>query len=427
MRNRLAAIAFGGTILATCRPRNIPTLAVLPASRSVTIAPGHAAPGDSAGIIITGADGALYWTATAQNSWTAVATREGRGSAVLIWRRITPPLEVGTYVDTITVTVNGAVGSPAMVIDSIVVTSGAGGAPIAEAAPPGRMAAGANLTLGPNTSLHGFRIFPASDPWNQPVDTAQVDPNSNLILSTIGLGVPLHPDFGANWNGGPFGLTYLVVPDAQPRVPVKFSYASESDRGPYPLPPNTPIEKGDAHVLLITQHSLMLYETFGTTGGPPWAAGSGAIFDLVNGTTRPAGWTSADAAGLPIMPGLVRYDEVHDEGVIRHALRFTVTHSRKAYVAPARHFASPSTDARLAPMGMRVRLKASIDISKYPPMDQVILKALKRYGMIVADNGGNFYVSGTADARWNDDALNMLKTIKVGDFEVVRMEGISTP
>lgn len=283
--------------------------------------------------------------------------------------------------------------------------------------------------MGLNGSFHGLRLFPASDPWNQPVDTAQVDPNSGAILAAIGVGRNLHPDFGANWNGGPFGIPYVVVADATARSAVTFEYAGESDAGPYPIPANPPLEPGgDRHLLMVTQDEFKLYELFFVNGGPgAWTAGSGAIFDLANGTLRPAGWTSADAAGLPILPGLVRYDEVHELGEIRHALRFTVSRTRRAYLPPARHWASSSTDPLRPPMGMRVRLKADYDISAFPPAAQVILRALKTYGMIVADNGSDFFLSGTADARWNDAVNNTLKQVKVGDFEVVRMVGMVTP
>lgn len=281
--------------------------------------------------------------------------------------------------------------------------------------------------LGPNASLHGKRVFPATDPWNTPVDTAPVDPNSANLIASIGTATGLHPDFGANWNGGPFGIPYVVVSGTQAKVPVSFYYADESDPGPYPIPADAPIEggassTGDRHVLVIDRDNWRLYETFdshpNTSGG--WDCGSGAIFDLTNGTTRPAGWTSADAAGLPIFPGLARYDEV-SAGEITHALRFTVAHSRKAYVAPARHWASSNTSTNLPPMGMRVRLKASFDISGFPPQAQVVLRALKKYGMIVADNGSNWYISGAPDARWSDDQLNTLKSVQGSNFEVVKM------
>ncbi len=277
--------------------------------------------------------------------------------------------------------------------------------------------------LGLNASLQGRRVFPASDLWNQPVDTAQVDPNSAAILAQIGVTKPLHPDFGST-----FGIPYIVVPDTLTRSSLTFTYSDESDAGPYPIPPNPPIESdGDAHLLVITQHEWKLYELFGLSqSGGRWQAGSGAIFDLTNGTARPAGWTSADAAGLPIFPGLVRYDEVYQRGEIDHALRFTIQHTRSAYLPPARHSASNSYDTLRPPMGMRVRLKASFDISGYSPQMQVILRALKKYGMIVADNGGDFFLSGTADSRWNDDVDNALKQVHVGDFEVIRMTGVVT-
>jgi hypothetical protein len=274
-------------------------------------------------------------------------------------------------------------------------------------------------------------LFPANNLWNRPVDTAQVDPSSSLILGTIGLTVALHPDFGANWNGGPFGIPYIVVPDGTARVSVPFYYPDESDPGPYPIPPNPPIEPGggDSHLLVVTQNEWKLYELYPliSDGSGGWTSGAGAIWNLASGAPRPPGWTSADAAGLPILLGLVRYDEVYLHGEIDHALRFTVQRTRRSYVAPASHVASSSSNVAYAPMGMRVRLKASFDISGYPAQAQVILRALKKYGMIVADNGSNFYLSGTADARWTDDVNNTLKQVKVGDFEVVRMDGIVTP
>ncbi|MGH7594201.1 MAG: hypothetical protein ACRELE_10185 [Gemmatimonadales bacterium] len=263
-----------------------------------------------------------------------------------------------------------------------------------------------------------------------PVDTARVDPNSVAILGAIGLTKRLHPDFGANYHGAPYGIPYVIVPDTLTRVKVPFTYAAESDPGPYPIPPNPPIEPGggDRHLLVITRESWKLFEIFTLERrNGRWSGASGAIFDLQTGAERPAGWTSADAAGLPILPGLVRYDEVYQRRAIDHALRFTIVHSRRAYVPPARHWASVSTEPSLAPMGMRVRLKAGFDIAGFPPPAQVILRALKKYGMIVADNGGDFFLSGTADARWNDDMNRTLKQVRVADFEVVRMQGLVAP
>ena len=283
-----------------------------------------------------------------------------------------------------------------------------------------------------NGDLLGRRIFPASDPWNTAIDREPVDPNSANLIASIGLNTGLHPDFGANYNGGPFGIPYVSVKGTQAKVGVTFDYSNESDPGPYPIPSNAPIEgganaSGDRHVLVIDRDNWMLYELFDAhrlTNGT-WHAGSGAIFNMTTGTTRPAGWTSADAAGLPILPGLVRYDEV-SKGAINHALRFTIVHSRRAYIAPARHFASSLTDVNLPPMGMRVRLKASFNISSYPASDQVILAAMKKYGMIVADNGSNWYISGAPDPRWNDTDLNALKQIKGSNFEVVQMSPVTT-
>lgn len=289
--------------------------------------------------------------------------------------------------------------------------------------------------LGANASLHGALVFPEDNWWNQPVDTLPVDPNSSAFINSIGRNTGLHPDFGANWDGGPFGIPYIVVAGATPKRTVEFDYAGESDPGPYPIPDNAPIEggpdsDGDRHVLIIDRDNWLLYELYyfhfpETTGGS-CTAGSGAIFDLKTNTLRPDGWTSADAAGLPIFPGLVRYDEVVEQGEITHALRFTAAHTRHAYVFPARHFASNHTSAFLPPMGMRVRLKNSFDITSYSPHNQVILRALKKYGMFLADNGSNWYISGAPDTRWNDDELNQLKTITGNAFEVVEMGAITT-
>ncbi|MFM9874355.1 MAG: hypothetical protein ACKVQS_12930 [Fimbriimonadaceae bacterium] len=302
-------------------------------------------------------------------------------------------------------------------------------------------ASGVEIVLGsgetdsgsPNASLQNIQIFPTNNPWNTPVDTSPVDPNSANLIASIGLTTKLHPDFGANWNGGPFGIPYIIVPGTQKRKAVTFDYSDESDPGPYPIPSNAPIEggsnaTGDRHVLVVDSTNKKLYELFDAhpQSDGTWHAGSGAIFDLQTGALRPAGWTSADAAGLPILPGLVRYDEV-TAGEITHALRFTVAQSRRAYVSPARHWASSNTSANLPPMGMRVRLKASFDISPFGPQTQVILRALKKYGMIVADNGSNWFISGAPDSRWSDNDLNGLKSVAGSNFEVIQMQGLTTP
>jgi hypothetical protein len=287
--------------------------------------------------------------------------------------------------------------------------------------------------LGPGASLHGKRVFPADNPWNQDISTAPVDPNSANLIASIGLNDSLHPDFGTVWAGAPNGIPYIVVSGTQPPVPINFTdYGDESDPGPYPVPSNAPIEggtnaTGDRHVIVIDRDNWLLYElysAFPMGGGASWNAGCGALFNLSSNALRPAGWTSADAAGLPIFPGLVRYDEVFEQKEITHALRFTAEFSRRAYVYPARHYASSDTNPNLPPMGMRVRLKASFDISRFSPAMQVILKAMKKYGMFLADNGSSWFVSGAPDSRWNDDELSTLGAIKGSDFEVVKMGAI---
>jgi hypothetical protein len=289
--------------------------------------------------------------------------------------------------------------------------------------------------LGPGASLHGKQVFPPDNPWNQDISNAPVDPNSARLIAAIGADDRLHPDFGTVYRGVPNGIPYIVVSGSQPSARVNLtSYASESDPGPYPIPRDAPIEggpnsKGDRHVIVIDRDKWRLYELFSATPNPIgtiWTAGSGAIFDLKSNALRTDGWTSADAAGLPIFPGLVRYDEVFEQREIRHALRFTVKRSRRAYLHPARHHAGHGDESDLPPMGMRVRLKAAFDISSYSPSNQVILRALKRYGMFVADNGPSWFLSGAPDPRWSDDDLGMLKNIKGFNFEVVRMGRIIT-
>jgi hypothetical protein len=287
--------------------------------------------------------------------------------------------------------------------------------------------------LGAGASLNGKRLFPADNAWNRDVSDEPVDPNSANLIASIGLGTTHHPDFGTVWNGAPNGIPYVVVSGSQGRVPITFTaYGDESDPGPYPVPADAPVEggpngTGDRHVIVIDRDNWKLYELYRAfPGGSGWSAESGAVFDLSSNALRPAGWTSADAAGLPIFPGLVRYDEVFGRREIAHALRFTAARTRRAYVHPARHFASSNTDPNLPPMGMRVRLKASVDIAGYSPAMQVILRALKKYGMILADNGSNWYVSGAPDPRWDDDELRTLKSLRGSDFEVVKMGTVVT-
>lgn len=287
--------------------------------------------------------------------------------------------------------------------------------------------------LGADASLNGRRPFPSDNPWNTDVSSAPIDANSTTLIASCGSN-GLHPDFGTVWDGAPNGIPYVVVPGTQGRVPVSFTYASESDPGPYPVPPGAPIEggatsTGDRHVLVIDRDNWKLYELYDAhpvNGGAQWTAGSGAVFDLASNALRPAGWTSADAAGLPIFPGLVRYDEAVGQSEIRHALRFTCPRTRRAYVAPATHWASSSTDASLPPMGMRVRLRPDFDVSTFPPEVRVILRAMQKYGMLLADNGSGWYVSGAPDPRWSDDNLATLSRVRSTDFQVVRLGTVVT-
>ncbi len=300
-------------------------------------------------------------------------------------------------------------------------------------------------SLGRNASLNGAVPFPPDNPWNTDVSRAPVDPRSSAILSSIGLTRGLRPDFGSGtWNGAPIGIPYVVVAGAQPRVPVQFvDYPGESDPGPYPIPSDAPVEGepigqsgvgvGDRHVIVIDRDSNRLYEMFSSFRNPDggWRAASGAVFHLDSNRVRPTarpGWTSADAAGLPVFPGLVRYDEA-STGLIRHALRFTLPTTRRAYVPPATHWASSSTDPNLAPMGMRVRLRADFVVpGSFSTESRAILVALKTYGMFLADNGSALFLSGAPDPRWNDSRLRAeLGQVKASDLEVIRMDGLVTP
>ncbi len=279
-----------------------------------------------------------------------------------------------------------------------------------------------------NGPLNGRRPFPASNWWNTDISAQPVDANSATLIASCGLR-NLHPDFGTTWNGAPNGIPYALVGSGQKLRPVTFQYASESDPGPYPIPKAPPIEggpngTGDRHVIVVDTIAWKLYELFDAhpvNGGLSWRAGSGAVFDLNSNALRPLYWTSADAAGLPIFPGLVRYDEAVQRGAIQHALRFTCPRTRRGFITPARHFASNDPSPSLPPMGMRVRLKASYDITTFPPEVRVILTAMKRYGMLLADNGSGWYVSGAPDPRWNDSNLGTLKRVPSSAFEVVQM------
>lgn len=264
-------------------------------------------------------------------------------------------------------------------------------------------------------------VFPKSNPWNRRVDRLPVATNSAAIIASIGTGAGLHADFGSGlWNGSPIGIPFDVVTRSTPRSRVSFEYADESDHVGYPIPKRVHVEGGsDHHALLLERSSCRLYELGGLERrGGHWHAWAGATWSLRSNRVRPAGWTSADAAGLPIFPGLARYDEVR-RGLIDHALRFTVERTRRAFVYPARHFASNLTDPNLPPMGLRVRLKASFDVRPFPRQARIVLVALKRYGMIVADNGSNWYISGGPNRGWSNDQLHTLGRVTGSNFEVV--------
>ena len=278
-------------------------------------------------------------------------------------------------------------------------------------------------------TLAGCPVFPASNPWNQKVDKLPVAANSAQLIASMGTAGGVHADFGNGlYNGSRIGIPYVVVhASTTPKSRVTFQYADESDKGPYPIPAGVPIEgypqhadQGDRHVLIIDRDACRLYELSGMSkANGSWSGWSGAIWSLRSNAVRPAGWTSADAAGLPILPGLARWDGDAATGVIRHALRFTAEHTRRAYIYPARHYASSSTDPSLPPMGLRVRLKVGVKIADLPPQARIVAQAMKTYGLILADNGSNWYVSGAPSPKWSNDQLHALGRLTGADFEVV--------
>jgi hypothetical protein len=291
------------------------------------------------------------------------------------------------------------------------------------------------MSLGRGASLNGFIPFPADNAWNQNIFNSPVDPNSDAIINFIGSSTPLHPDFGAGlYAGQTIGIPYIVV-SGDPFVNINFTaYGSESDPGPMPIPADAPIEgypkpgNGDRHVLVLDRDNCWLYEMYSSypEKSGDWKAASAAVWDLLNDEQRPYTWTSADAAGLPVFAGLARYDEVAS-GQINHALRFTLQYSEQAFTPPASHWANNSSNADAAPMGMRLRLKSSFDISSFPPQSKVILAALQQYGMIMADNGSSMYISGDPDNRWSNNDLGSLKTVPASEFEVILINPLYTP
>jgi hypothetical protein len=293
-----------------------------------------------------------------------------------------------------------------------------------------RGAEGRPLPGAPNCPL-----FLPDNHWNLRVDRLPVHPRSAEIVRSIGLDEHVHADFGSGlWQGGPIGIPYTTVGRRQRRVPVEFEYASESDGRRYPLPRGVPVEggrdaDGDRHVIVVDRSRCRLFELFAAyprDGGARWSAGSGAIWNLRSNRLRPRGWTSADAAGLPILPGLARYDEVR-RGRIDHALRFTAARTRRAFIYPARHFASELTDPSLPAMGQRLRLRRGFDISGFPRQSRIVLRALKRYGMILADNGSSWFLSGAPNPGWSDDDLHSLHRVPGRAFEVVDSSRLPRP
>jgi hypothetical protein len=278
-------------------------------------------------------------------------------------------------------------------------------------------------------TLSTLQIFPTDDPWNRDISHDPIDPNSTALIAEIGRDKPLHPDWGKK-----YGIPFQLIDATTPRVSPIFEYADESDKGPYPIPldpliegvaANGPSVDGDRHILCLDPAAKKLYELFHCRLlNGQWHCGSGAIFDLtrISKAQRPRSWTSADAAGLPIFPGLARYDEICIKKELTHALRFTVVKTRRAFVPPATHFASRSNDPRLPPMGLRVRLRADFDEKPFPPPVQVLLRGLKKFGLILADNGSDWFISGATDQRWDDEALHTLTRVKGRDLEVVQPE-----
>lgn len=281
-------------------------------------------------------------------------------------------------------------------------------------------------------------VFPADNIWNARIDGLPVDPRSDLYVASIGVDAPLHPDFGSGlWEGAPIGIPFVTVPPDQPPVPVRFAafdgedpIPDESDSGPFPVPPDAPVEggaeaDGDRHVLVVREGECVLYELYRAAPNPDgsWNAVAAARFDLTGHALRADGWTSADAAGLPILPGLVRFEEVA-AGEIAHALRFTAPATRRDHVWPARHFASPHDDGALPPMGQRFRLRADFDLSDFSPHNRVILRALQTHGMILADNGSPWFLSGAPHDGWDNDDLHELRRVTGADFEAVDVSGL---
>jgi hypothetical protein len=317
-----------------------------------------------------------------------------------------------------------------MALDGATAASRPTGPRIAAAPPRSR----GHATAATPPRISGCQVLPADNPWNQRVDELPVPRDSARVIARIGISDHVHADFGTRYAGAPNGIPYTVVGAHARRARVRFQYASESDRGKYPLPRGVAIEggprsTGDRHVIVLDRSTCTDYELYAAqphNGGRSWSAGSGAIFHLGSDRLRPAGWTSADAAGLPILPGLARYAEAAG-GAIDHALRFTAPCTGPRYVYPARHLAATCSGPDAPPMGLRVRLKASVDISHLPLQARIVARALKLYGLILADNGSPWYLSGAPSPHWNDDALHHLGQLSGRDFQVVDTSSLPHP
>ena len=290
------------------------------------------------------------------------------------------------------------------------------------------------MSTGQGASLNGFVPFPSDNLWNKDISSAAVDSNSTAIINYVGSSIGIHPDFGSGqYNGSYMGIPYTVVDGTQPLIPINYqAYGSESDPGPMPIPLTAPIEgypnpgTGDRHVLVLDSANCFLYELYSSyPQTSSWNADSGAVWDLLADEQRPYTWTSADAAGLPIFPGLVRYDEVAS-GAIHHAIRFTLQNSSAGFTPPASHWASTTSNTTAPPMGARFRLKSSFNISGFSATNQVILTAMQKYGLILADNGSSMYISGAPDDRWDNSDLHNLGQVTASDFEVLQISPLYT-
>jgi hypothetical protein len=316
-----------------------------------------------------------------------------------------------------------AVGVPAALAVGVFAVAGVAVAALTSFDRPATVAEPADRVRPPGPVIGGCPVFPADNAWNRDISGDPLHPQSDAIVAKIQSigGDNLHPDFGENPD---YGIPYVVVPADEPLAPITYRlYGDQSDPGPWPVPLDAPVEGGgavgDRHVLVVQQGTCDLFELFNAIQqGSGWSADSGARFDLDSNALRPLGWTSADAAGLPILPGLVRFEEVAS-GAIRHAIRVTFSQTYAGYILPATHFASSRTDPTLPPMGLRLRLKASFDTSALTGQARIIAVAMQRYGLIVADNGSNWFFQGSPSPGWDDDDLNQLKTISGSQFEVV--------